>query len=1015
LPLDEVIDVAQAVRVQGCSPLFQALFVLQNTPGLDGNVPPESAAAAEALGLKSSRVWLATETAKLDLALEMVDEGASLHGHWLASADLFEASTIERWSAHWLTLLRAAVQSPHTSVQGLPWLDEAQIQEVLHSFNPSSVPTLRHSTVVHALAEQVVQRPAALALMGPSCLQADGHVLSLSYAELDAQSTHWARVLISQGVARGDLVGLLVQRSVEMLVAIWAVWKAGAAHVPMDPAYPPERLRAMLEDAPVQVLISTQSDLQGAHAWLGEAAQTPAVPLKTLCIEDMGQLSFAQAALPEPAPQDLAYVIFTSGSTGRPKGVMVEHRGMAHLVRTQASVLQADACHRVLQLASLSFDSSIWEILLAHAHGGSLHVVSQSTLMSAQALAGQIESQGITTATLPPSLLALMPPQPLSRVHTLVVAGEACPAELARCWSEGRRFFNGYGPTENTVCATLHEVTRAEREQRPLKAPPIGKPAPHTRARVLDECLQPVPVGVSGELFVGGASLARGYLGQPELTAQRFVPDPFLAGERLYRTGDRVHWRADGALAFQGRLDQQVKLRGFRIELGEIEAALLAQSGVREAVVLLHHEAGEHTAEPMLVAYVGCEAQRGLSDVALRQALQQRLPAYMVPAMITVMAALPWTPNGKIDRKALPKPTALSAQLGEQLAPRDALELSVLQLWEEVLGRSGFGITDRFFDIGGHSLAAIRIVGEIEKRHGVAVSVSTLMQEPTIEAVAVAIRQGAPRGAPQVMVPIRPQGERTPIFFVHAAGGTVMCYHELARHMAPGRPVYGLQALGIEEGAEPVGDLVTMARAYVEAIRDVQPAGPYLLAGWSVGGNIVFEMARQLLALGEQVPFIGMLDASAATFGEHAPPRDDVGILVELFSGEMALDADLLRQLPGDHLMEQAVQLAQERRWYPPGFSVTQARRLLNVFRMAEHAVRAYVPTVLATGGSGITLFRSTEPAPSGHVEVADRHWTRWVDGPVRIIDAPGHHLNMVMAPHSSTLGHLIDEAIAPW
>lgn len=1017
LSMDEILDVAEVARMPGQAPLFQTLFVLQNTPGLDGALPSALQQVSEALGLSSSRVWLASDTAKLDLSLEMLDEGASgLHGQWVASADLFEASTIERWSGHWLTLLQAVVQAPHTSVQGLPLLDAAQSRQMLHGMNPPEVPASRHSTVLQALAEQVARAPQALALMGPSCLDATLAEQRMSYAELDERSTRWAQALCAQGVARGDLVGLMVQRSIEMLVAIWAVWKAGAAHVPMDPAYPPERLRSMLQEAPLKALLSTRSDLADAQAWLHGLDGAPQV----ICMDELSSLTQSSQPLPDVQPGDLAYVIFTSGSTGRPKGVMIEHRGMAHLIDTQAQVLGADAAHRVLQLASLSFDSSIWEILLALAHGGSLHVVSQETLMSAPALAEQIQAQGITTATLPPSLLALMPPQPMSKVHTLVVAGEACPAELARCWSEGRRFFNGYGPTENTVCATLHEVLPSEREQRPMSPPPIGKPAPHVRVRVLDEYQQPVPIGVSGELYVGGDSLARGYLGQPELTAQRFVPDPFLANQRLYRTGDRVRWRADGALDFLGRLDQQVKLRGFRIELGDIEAALLAQSGVREAVVLLHHEQGEHAAEPMLVAYVGCEARRGLSDVALRQALQQVLPAYMVPAMITVMAALPWTPNGKIDRKALPAPKALSASVADHLAPRDALELSVMQLWEEVLGRSGFGITDRFFDIGGHSLAAIRIVGEIEKRHGVAVSVSTLMQEPTIEAVAVAIRQGAPRAEPQVMVPIRPQGDRTPIFFVHAAGGTVMCYHELARHMAPGRPVYGLQALGIEEGAEPVGDLVAMAQAYVEAIRQVQPQGPYLLAGWSVGGNIVFEMARQLLAAGQAVPFIGMLDASAATFGEQAPARDDVGILVELFSGEMALDADLLRQLPGDHLMEQAVQLAQERRWYPPGFSVTQARRLLNVFRRVEQAVRAYEPQVLpagptGTGPSGITLFRSTEPAPSGHIDAADRHWTRWTEGPLHIVDAPGHHLNMVMAPHSATLGRLIDEAIARW
>ena len=489
-----------------------------------------------------------------------------------------------------------------------------------------------------------------------------------------------------------SLVGLLVERSVEMLVGVLGVLKAGAAYVPLDPSYPQERLSFMVADAGVEVML-TQHHL--AERFVSAAFQT-------LCLDrDWPQI--AEHSTDNPARRcvaaNAAYVIYTSGSTGRPKGVVVPHAGAVNFSQAWLVRLGVRPGSRVLQCASLSFDVSVGEFLVSLLHGATLCVPKPEIQMAGPALREQLQQHSIELVMATPTALATIEHEGLPSLRTVVTLGEVCSAELAARWSTGRRLINGYGPTETTVIGFMSGPLDGERQ------PPIGRPLANMQAYVLDNYMQPVAVGVVGELYIGGAGVTRGYLRRPELTAEKFVPHPYSerAGARLYRTGDVVRQRADGELEYLGRIDDQVKIRGFRIELGEIANALREQAGVRECVVLA---LGENGAEKRLVAYV-VAAQEGVKAGELREELKQRLPQYMMPAAIVMLDELPLTRNGKVDRRALPVPEEVSTEVAEYfVAPRTPVEEVLAGIWSEVLRTTRIGVNDNFFELGGHSLLA---------------------------------------------------------------------------------------------------------------------------------------------------------------------------------------------------------------------------------------------------------------------------------------------------------------------
>ncbi len=1016
----EIVEALQPRRHAGRTPVFQTLLALQNTP----------TAHVDVAGLQAGTLALDLARAKFDLVLEFMDSGAAgqasraslahadapgLSARFTYASALFAPRTVAAMAAQLTRLLSALTDvasitsSAARPLRDLPLLTEAQTRQLTRQwsgFEAAQSFTREHpaagsaGTLLALMRQHAIHTPNALALRFES-------EAGLSHRELARMSDQAAHRLLQRGVQAGQLIGLSMPRSQALLVSLLAIWKAGCAYLPLDPTYPAERLALMAEDAQLRWVI-TQPELPAAH-WPAGCQTVLAHELLATSVHTGGTTDADAPALPEVNADQPAYVIYTSGSTGRPKGTQVAHHSVFHLAHAAARTFGLAAPVRMLQLASLSFDAALIEMVMAWARGGSLHLIDQQTLMDMPRLVEVMKAQAIDAVVMPPSLAMLLPAAELPALRTVLVGGDRCPAELAVHLGPQVRLFNGYGPTETTVCPTAHFCSIEEAGPRPLEGPQIGpaigRPLPGATVYVLDAQGRLVPPRVAGELYIGGTGLAMGYLHRPELTAERFVPHPFEPGQRLYRSGDLVRWDHDGQLHFLGRIDQQVKLRGMRIELGEIEAVLRAQPGVQDAVVMAHAGRGELT----LCAHVQPTADAPPGDQPWREGLARLLPPFMVPPVFMRHAALPTLPNGKVNRLALPEPDAGLLSQAPFMGPRDPLELAVLQLWEEVLGRQGFGILDNFFDLGGHSLKAIRLLGRIQQTFGIDLSVASLMQTPTVEAVAAALRQQTPPSTSS-LVPIRPQGSRPPIYFVHAAGGTVMCYHELARHMSPEQPVYGLQAQGIEAGTEPAANLPAMARHYVEAIRTVQPQGPYRIAGWSMGGNIVFEMAQQLLLQGEEVALLGLLDASAAAFNNPTPVRDNAAILAEMFSNEFDVDEALLRQLPQDTLIEQAVALAESHKWLPPGFTVDQAHRILRVYRESEAAIKQHRPAPLACDA---ILYRTHEVIEGEDDEAEDRGWTPLVSGQLHIASVPGNHINMVMAPHSETLARCIDAHLA--
>ncbi|HEY0016587.1 MAG TPA: non-ribosomal peptide synthetase, partial [Longimicrobium sp.] len=543
----------------------------------------------------------------------------------------------------------------------------------------------------------------------------------LSYAELNRRANRVARRLIALGAGPEVRVAVSVERTADLVTAMLAVLKSGACYVPLDPAYPAERLAFVLADAAVPVLV-TQESLRAALPVGG--------PVAVVSVDgDEERIAAESAENPERGARSdqLAYVIYTSGSTGTPKGVMVPHRGVPNLANAQARRFGIDGTSRVLQFASLSFDAAVAELFDALLTGATLVMAPGEELLPGPGLLETLRRGRVTVATLPPSVLAVLAPDDLPKLRTVVSAGEAVDAATVERWSGGRAFVNAYGPTETTVCATS---ARCEADGR---APAIGRALENVRVYVLDAAGRPAPVGVPGELYVGGVGVARGYLGRPGLTAGKFVPDPFGGepGARLYRTGDRVRWRPEGVLEYLGRLDGQVKIRGFRIEAGEIEAVLRRHESVADCVVVAREDV---PGEKRLVAYVVGDVEAG----ALREHLRRELPEYMVPAAFVPLERLPLTPNGKLDRKTLPAPEGDAYARRSYEAPLGEVEAALAEIWAEVLGVGPVGRLDHFFELGGHSLLAARAVSRLRREHGMDLPLSAFFDHPTLEALAAA-------------------------------------------------------------------------------------------------------------------------------------------------------------------------------------------------------------------------------------------------------------------------------------
>ena len=830
LPFVRLVEELAPSRRGSGTPFVPVMLILQNAPMPTLELP----------GLHVRAMPLEHCTAKCDLTLEVVPDADGLMVKAEYRTALFDAATIDRLLAHYERLLAAVVSTPDAHLSTLPLLSAAERRMLVETWNATDpAPT---GGCLHTLLEQQVARtPHAVAV------EHDGQ--RLTYAELNRRANQLAWHLRACGAETERTVGLCLERSLDLIVGVLAILKTGAAYVPLDPTYPAERLRFLIADAHVAVVVT--------HAGARERLEaiTPGVVIDLDAESDaIERRPHTNLDIPV-SPDGLAYVIYTSGSTGQPKGVAIRHHGAAVLVQWAHTVFTAEETAGVLASTSLAFDLSVFELFVPLSRGGRVVLVRQVC-----DLARYVGTDTVTLVNTVPSAMAellRLRAVPAS-VRVVNLAGEALsPALVAQVHGADTvvRLFNLYGPSETTTYSTYAElprnVTRAE--------VPIGRPVSHTQVYVLDAARELVPVGVTGELYIGGAGVARGYLNRPELTETRFVPDPFGPSDaRLYRTGDLARWRASGELEFLGRIDHQIKVRGYRIELGEIEATLDAQTGVRRSVVVAREDT---PGDKRLVAYVEREPGVPVTQAALRAVLQARLPEFMVPSAVVVLDALPQTPNGKVNRAALPAPPRPSPHA--HLAPRTPTEQTLAAIWADVLRRDSVGVDDNFFELGGHSLLAARVFAEVEKHFGRRLPVGMLVEAPTVAQLADVMERRAEPVRWSPLVELQGKGFFPPIFLIHGIGGEVLNFTTLAHHLAPDQPVYGIRAKGSDDLQEPLADIESMASLYVDAIRSVAPEGPYYLAGYSSGGTLALEMAQQLRAQGEEVALLAMIDSEA--------------------------------------------------------------------------------------------------------------------------------------------------------
>ncbi|HEX8179146.1 MAG TPA: amino acid adenylation domain-containing protein, partial [Pyrinomonadaceae bacterium] len=1005
VPFEKLVEELQPERSLAQTPLFQVMFTLQNMPQEAFALP----------GLSVSMLAVEGEATKFDLSFAASELDGQLFCSLHYKTALFAPETIKRMAGHFETLLKGIVANPEAHLSALPLLPAPEATRMLVEWNETDRDYALTPSLHELFDAQAAATPAARAVVHEA--------EHLTYAELNARANQLAHHLRALGVGPETLVGLLVDRSPEMIVGLLGIVKAGGAYVPLDPALPQERLALMLADARVPVLVTQAryADKVGAH----EAA---------LVLLDADWPRIAKLATTPPPnrtrPENAAYIIYTSGSTGRPKGVVVEQRQILNYVRaiTERVGLERGASFAMVQ--PLTVDSTQTLLFPVFLSGGTLHLISREHSVEADALADYFQRHAIDFLKIAPSHLAALHTSAraaeLMPRRWLVIGGEASRREWVaerQQLAPGCAIFNHYGPTETTVGMMMHRFD-ADASPAARSVFPIGRPLANTTTYVLDRHMRPVPVGVHGELYVGGACVARGYLAQPDKTAERFIPDPFARtpGARLYRTGDVVRQLPDGTLVFIGRSDNQVKIRGFRIELGEIEATLRRHAGVSEALVTARESAG---GERRLAAYVVLtkdEPDQPSADDLLAY-LKERLPDYMIPSALVILDALPLSAHGKIDLQKLPAPEAAQgAERADYVAPRNPTEQQLAHIWEELLGVKPVSVTANFFELGGHSLLAVRMMASVHKRMGRQLPLVTLFAGATIEQLAHALDSEAlPAETGTPLVALQPHGTQTPLCCVHEIGGGVMEYVHLARHLGADRPFYALRATGGGR-AESVTE---MAARYVAALRAERPAGPYLIGGWSFGGLVAHAMAVQLRAQQQQVAALCLFDSVAPGWLALQPAAathdgDDPRALAEdiwRLLGRAVPDAlRELDRLAPEAQTERLFAYARAAQIVPDEIERADFMSWLAGYRARLRAARAYVPQQY---DGRVALFRASELADADRRAFAAQlgddptyGWGKYC-GRLAVYDVPGAHHTILLEPHVQVLAQKLKGFIA--
>ncbi|WP_232509412.1 amino acid adenylation domain-containing protein [Mycetohabitans rhizoxinica] len=969
LPFEQVVEIVQPPRRLNHTPLFQVLFAWQSNEIGQWRLP----------GLDVTSANLDYDMVRFDLEMHLYEAGDEIIGALCYASALFDPATIERHVGYLTTMLQAMAACSQQPVATLQMLGADERQLLLQTWNATTAPYPAYQCVHQLFEAQVERSPDATALVYEA--------QTLSYAQLNARANCLAHRLIELGAKPDARVAICVERSPAMVVGLLAIMKAGGACVPLDPAYPCERLAHILNDAAPTILLA---DATG-RATLGEAALACRSVLEL-------DVPLDQAApnprVAELTPRHLAYVIYTSGSTGTPKGVMIEHVQITRLfevtkskgISNEDQVLidrqrgySLTPADRVLQKAPFNFDVSIWEFFWTLLNGATLVVAAPDAHKEPVALIDLIARQRITTVHFVPSMLSIFLDtegvQRCTSVKHLICGGEALSgvtARLCQTLLPDVQVHNLYGPAENPIGTTFWTCPAACAED----TIPIGRPIANTQVYLLDVHGQPVPLGTVGELYLSGVGVARGYLNRPELTAERFVPNPFsdAPDARMYKTGDLARYRPDGNLEYLGRNDEQVKIRGFRIEPGEIKASLVQHPQVRDAVVLVRGEG----IDKQLVAYVVADADEKLVDT-LRAHVAASLPDYMVPVAFVRLDVLPLTPNGKLDRRALPEPDLAPTQYR---IPRTPHEQTLAELFTEVLNLPRVGIDDSFFDLGGHSLLAMRLIDRIRKVLKVDLTIRTVFEAPTVAGLAQRLAQlnGVQESSFSVLLPLKPKGSRPPLFCMHPGFGLSWSYISLSSFLDSDQPLYGVQARGFD-GARPLPSTINdMVSDYLEQIRQIQPEGPYYLLGWSLGGIVAHSMAVQLEQQGEKVALLALLDSRPGSY---------------FVNKEGEIDQEMVNAALADH--------------YGDEFIKSMSKEFLeNAYEIAKNNPRILKDFCPAVYAGNAVFFRATRTEVEDDVLISPDVWKPYVLGNIEVYDVHCSHGEMLRQEPATVIGEIL-------
>ncbi len=985
LPFEMLVEELQPERDLSRNPLYEVMFVLQNTP----------TSVQEVSGLTLRTLEFDSGTAQLDIFLSMSESEEGLTGCLEYNTDIFEDATITQFINNFQTLLENIVVNPEQQLSELSLLTASEQEQLLFKFNQTRADYPQDASLHQLFEQQVELTPDSLALISQS--------EELTYRQLNHRVNQLAHYLKKQGVTKETLVAICLERDLDMVVGILAVLKAGAAYIPLDPSYPVERLNFMLSDSQVSLVISQKS-------FVNNFGQITVISLDSNW--ELIELETQENPISTSKADNLAYIIYTSGSTGTPKGVLGTHRGTVnglHWLWKTYPFTQGEVC---CQKTAISFVDSVWEIFAPLLQGIPTVIINDATVLDPQLFIETLAHHKITRIILVPSLLRLLLDnyshltKKLSQLKLWITSGEALSVKLAQTFRQLMPFaklINFYGSSEVSANATYYDTSLLQDQANSV---PIGHPIDNTQVYVLNHDLQPTPVGVVGELYVGGDGLARGYLHRTELTQERFIDNPFIPETKLYKTGDLVRHLSDGNLEYLGRHDEQVKVRGFRVELGEIATIIAQHPDVQESVVIASDDAHENQ---RLIAYVVTEKQ----DIAIQLLpyLQQKLPNYMLPSAFVVLDALPLTPNGKVDKRSLTTHEVIQPNTTQSfVAPRNFTELSLVKLWENLLNTNPIGVTDNFFDLGGYSFLAVRLMAQIHDRFGHNLTLSTLFENPTIEKLATIVSQPSRESSNSPLVAINSNGSKIPFFCMHGAGGGINHYFNLSRRLGEDYPFYALEHTLEQERPEIISVEETATR-YLKEIRQIQPNGPYLLGGHCYGGVVAFEMAQQLHRQGQTVGLLVVIDAILSETSIKPIDDDDAKFLLRIAEEiktenniDFSLPFEELRDLPLD---EQLYLVNKKANFIFSDTEIKDFLRHYKIFKANVQAMRDYVPLVYP---HSLTLLRAKEEiihdfeSPEFHTDDPLLGWGKCSSQPIQVLDVPGDHFSMLVEPYIQEL-----------